>query len=100
MNARANTLKLGWRKHFHDNNSLCKLCNKQVETLDHFLIECHRTQPTRQKYLILQWPQIENKNNLIKTLLLFDDGIDDDKQTYIDALDEIWKEREKLLESK
>ena len=44
MNARANTLKLGWRSYFHDNNSLCKLCNEQVETLEHFLIDCQRIQ--------------------------------------------------------
>ena len=96
MNARANTLKLGWRSYFHDNNSLCKLCNEQVETLEHFLIDCQRIQYIRQKYSLLQRPHIENKKDIMRTLLLFDEVIDD-YETPINALYEMWKEREKLL---
>ena len=99
MNARANTLKLGWRSYLHDDNSLCQLCSAQVETLEHFLIDCHKLQHIRQKYILLQRPEIENKVCTLKTLLLFDEEIDE-YGTCIDAVYNLWKEREKLLGEK
>ena len=47
------------------------LCSSEIETLDHFLIECPKLQIVRQQYVELQRPTNMNKNEIMALILLF-----------------------------
>ena len=71
MQARSDTLLLGWRDFKDEKGKLCKLCNQMVvETLEHFLIKCPGLQEVRNKYVFLQLPRQEDEEALIKMMLL------------------------------
>ena len=65
MRARSNTLSLGWRKFGMEEEKKCKLCQKEEETLEHFLVECIKLQETRSRYIELQRPNTENRKNIM-----------------------------------
>ena len=98
IKARTDTLKLNWRKKYINEEVKC-ICGHEVETLEHFLIECEIYNRIREKYTFLQRPYIENKDDLIGNILLFqlqkEDSIENRKQ----YIQEIWIERQKIIES-
>ena len=96
MKARADVLKLNWRNHGDTPNKLCKLCNEQNETLEHFLIDCNKLQIIRNKHTILQRPMIENKETIISKILLLDFEEDNIKY-YLSILSQLWTTRNQLL---
>ena len=98
MKARSNTLKLGWREFGLEDTKICMLCNMEIETLEHFLLDCHELQKKRENYIELQRPWIKDKNNLIARMLILEEK--DKTEYYLDMLEEIWKEREKRLEER
>ena len=95
MQARSDTLKIGWREFTGDKS--CKLCGAEIETLYHFLIECHMLQHLRDKHLFLQLPRTQNSDEVIKTVLLFGeiDGISTDSMLRL--LLDLWMERSKIM---
>ena len=53
LRCRTNTIDLNWRSKYKlDNqaNQNCPKCNNQIETLDHFIVECDIGKDTRKKY--------------------------------------------------
>ena len=50
---------------------MCKLCNEEVETLEHFILKCILLQEIRNQCIKLQWLSPENYKNILKTVLLF-----------------------------
>ena len=70
IKARTDTLKLNWRKKYINEEVKC-ICGHEVETLEHFLLECDIYNRIREKYTFLQRPYIENKYDLIGNILLF-----------------------------
>ena len=96
MKARSDTLKLGWRVRTGENDRICKLCKKETETLAYFLTGCHKLQNKRNEYIELQWPMTNEKDQIIKRMLLFDKNSSaKEKNIYIDMLWELWKERKR-----
>ena len=98
MQARSNSLNLGWRGLTDDKNKLCRICNlNTVETLTHFLILCPTLQPVRSKNLLLQLPNIENIDEISKIFLLYKQAEHLSNIDLINILFELWMERDKTL---
>ena len=98
MKARADALKLNWRNHRDEANKICDLCKEQIETLEHFLIDCNKLQLIRNKFSILQRPMNNNKESIISKLLLLDFE-DDNVNYYINILSQLWITRNNILNS-
>ena len=54
--------------------SECKICDYGIEDLVHFVIKCEALQNLRQKILILQLPQEEDKEELDRKVIFEIDG--------------------------
>ena len=97
MRARSDTLKLQWREWATESGKMCRMCKTQVETLDHFLVDCSKLQETRMKYIELQWPKGEKVDELINRILLLDERNRENSEYYIDMLWDLWMERKKQM---
>ena len=99
INARANTLKLGWRDWGLEEEKICKMCRGGIEDLRHFLLECPKLEPIRNKYLELQRPRMEDELDIIGIILLLK-GKPNYLQTqkYLDMIWDIWRQRTKICE--
>ena len=97
MQARSNTLDLGWRNRNANNDKICKLCNLEIETLAHFLLYCYKLQDIRKSYVPLQLPQPEDNLELLKEFLLFENKFDEKPIVFIDLLFKMWQFRMNLL---
>ena len=101
MQARSNSLNLGWREISDDKNKLCKMYElSAVQTLTHFLILCPSLQSIRNKHVLLQRPNIDNLDEILKRILLFEQTEDINHDDMISILSELWIAREKLLHLK
>ena len=99
MQARSNTLQLGWRAFRDEENKSCQMCSwQEVETLEHFLLRCPSLQKARDKYLFLQLPRQENEENLIKNLLLLRTDLEVPTHTVPNCVAELWGARRRLIE--
>ena len=91
MRARSNTLDLEWRNRNTNENKTCKLCNLEIETLSHFLLNCYILQDIRNSCSPFQLPRIENDLELLKELLLFENKYGIKPHFYIDLLCNLWQ---------
>ena len=97
MKARSNTLKLNWREFGTESAKICKLCSEGIETLEHFLIDCDRLQELRSRYLELQRPIVQNKNDLMASVLLLGSVGDGEAEYYMELLWSLWRKREMIM---
>ena len=97
MRARSNTLKLKWRTWGLQENKICDLCSLEIESLEHFLIDCPKLQIVRQQYVELQKPTILNKNEIMAIILLLKISTNQLDIYYIDMINNLWNVRNKLL---
>ena len=97
MRARADALNLNWRRSIQ-NDKTCKLCQINDETLKHFLLDCTKLQTTRNRFIELQLPRIQNDDKIINKLLMFEIDNDSDPDTYADIILQLWQHRKKLTE--
>ena len=95
--SQSNTLKPNWRELGTELSKICKLCNEGIETLEHFLIDCNRLQELRSGYLVLQRPTVQNKNELMASVLLLGSEGDGEAEYYMELLWSLWRKREMLL---
>ena len=95
--ARTNTLDLQWRKKFKNEDTLCVLCRKEEETLEHFILTCENLNSVRSDYIILMKPYPENTENILKCLLLFQVESEESILKNRKCLFRLWKEREKKI---
>ena len=98
MKARSDTLQLGWREFGMDDTKICKMCNIEIETLEHFLLDCQELQETRNFFIELQRPLIKDRNNLIGRMLIFED--EGKTEYYLKLLEKLWIERERKLKDR
>ena len=69
--ARTNTLKLqDWKGHINK-STICRLCNKETENLQHFILHCTALEKTRRNITNLKKKQKETDEDLIADFLLF-----------------------------
>ena len=101
MKSRSNTLNLKWRDWGSDEEKICPLCQQGIETLEHFILECPKLQPIRNKHIELQWPMQPNrKEENIKKILMFDIENNADKFDnirYINLIEELWIKRKSII---
>ena len=99
MRARGDALSLGWRRVSEGGNQRCLLCDAEEETLNHFLLECHQLQNTRNKYMELQLPRNneEESKKLMKRILLFLEDDAHGKKYYIEMIARMWRRRDGIL---
>ena len=96
MRARANSLRLGWRNFGSEEDRRCQLCRAEVETLEHFLIDCNELQEARSRHLILQRPQIQSRENIIDKILLFETQ-GGETECHISIVAQLWALRKSLI---
>ena len=97
MKARSNTLKLKWRNWGIGQNKMCDLCCNEIETLEHFLLDCTKLQIARNYYLELQRPINCNKNEILAIILLLKISNDQPDSYFIDMIQNLWTQRNKIL---
>ena len=98
MRARSNTLPLKWRSWGSEEEKMCPLCNKTIETLEHFLMDCDTLQLCRNKYLELQRPQFpDNREDIIAKILLMKKDEERKDEEYIEMVEEIWRTRKGII---
>lgn len=66
--ARCNVLNLGDRKRFQAEETTCIGCGHQLESLNHFLLDCPLYEEARRHSIILQRPHMENQETSGKFL--------------------------------
>ena len=97
MQARSDTLKLGWRGLSEDKELACKLCKKgQIETLEHFLLDCPELQLIRNRIIFLQLPRPLETEKLMEIMLLYTDG-EVSHDTIINTILCMWTTRIKTI---
>ena len=50
VRGRTNTLTLNWRNRFQNKSEQCSCCNCEIETLEHFLLDCEQYSDIRQNH--------------------------------------------------
>ena len=85
--ARSNCLKLNWRNRFQGGDVSCRLCGAQLETLEHFILECPGLHEIRQEFEIFSVG--------IEAILGFENGIDIENMKLY--LKKIWMKRKAML---
>ena len=93
--ARANTLPLENRKRFQDQDTTCKICQKESEDILHFLLECEAYTKERSKIIELQRPYMEDKERIVGEFLFEEKNLFNKKKT----LETIWKIRKDKMET-
>ena len=98
IRARSNTLNLAWRDWSLNASKNCKICDNEIETLKHFLIDCSALQKFRNEYICLQLPRNVDENSLIMEILLLSNHYNIPSIYYVDMLFYIWNKRKEMLE--
>ena len=99
MNARADTLKLRWREWMTSDGKVCTICRSSEETLEHFILDCQGLQEVREKYIELQRPMVEDREEVMANVLMYDKCSWTKKEYYVDMIYELWNERTKRIGS-
>ena len=90
MKVRSNSLKLNWRNWGFEQQKICSLCNEGIETLEHFIILCHKLQSSRNKYIELQKPIKEDNRKTIASVILLDENREQSNEYYINMIYHLW----------
>ena len=78
--ARTNCLRLKDRKRLTVENTMCILCDKTIETLEHFILECPAYYDIRKRYGDLQRPYIENAQKIFGHFLFNEDTMNENRE--------------------
>jgi len=97
MKVRTNSLEVNGRVSFlNDNKSkICKLCNKENETITHFILECEKLSQKRNNELIKKYKKESTEKTFIQLMYEFKKNDLYEIKIMIYAL---WKERNRLME--
>ena len=93
--SRTNTLPLNWRNRFKPNtvnaDQLCPMCENEVETLQHFLLECENQMWIRNKYNLFN---INDQIERLRGVLCFNGSLEGRK-----LLKELWEARRRKIQA-
>merc|ERR1711972_190554 len=93
--SRTNTLQLGWRKKYTNEDTICKLYNKNDETLEHFITECEALAQTRsQAEIYIEYKQ-DNKFTL-DNILFPKENIQNGMENTKKLLTKLWNTRQNI----
>ena len=93
IKARTNCLELNWRKIYQMKDDTCPMCNRETETLEHFLLLCHSYDDLRAQHIFLQRPYNENTDDIISQFLLMQNV--DEIERKKELLQKMWRRRGK-----
>ena len=96
---RTNTLNLNDRKRFTNEDTKCPCCTNDYEDLYHFLLHCPKYSDARRKLDILSQPYIEDKDQILNHLLLFENKNHETRQKIMNYIKKIHHIRRKILEN-
>ena len=100
MKIRSNSLKLSWREFNNAADKICSLCSIEIETVEHFMLDCNKLNELRNEYIHLQLPRNENRANLINTVLLFHKDELFSQEYFINMMQRLWNHRNLLLKER
>ena len=91
--ARANCLKLEDKN--RQTSKECKLCGKEIEDLEHFILKCNRLENIRTEDIRLQKPHNEHTHEIIGEFLFTKEDITRKKST----IKKLWLRREAIIKA-
>ena len=95
--SRTNSIQLNWRNRFKNQDTTCPACNKEEETLEHFLLHCEAYTDIRNNFSFVMQPYLENTNEIISDVLLFKKISEkevNERKTYVKKL---WYKRKQKI---
>ena len=96
--SRTNTLQLEWRKKYTNEDTICKLCHKNDETLEHFITECEALAQTRSQAKIYTEYKQDNKFTL-DNILFPKENIQNGMENTKKLLTKLWNTRKNILKN-
>ena len=96
---RSNTLELNQRKKYDDDDIMCPICKKEPEDIYHFLLFCENLAFIRNKNITLQYPQMREKDKILKQFLLFDNPSANEIENTKRTIACLWNERRKYVQN-
>ena len=96
--SRTNTLPLEWRKIYTNNNTTCKICGKDEETLEHFIIECDTLKQTRKQTKIYK-EYTQNNKFTIDNILFPTENIQNSIENTKRLLTKLYNKRKSILKT-
>ena len=97
IRASTNTLSLNWRNSYKGKSEKCPYDDCDIETLEHFLIDCTGYENIRNE---LNFPaNYHDKDQLIAKVLLFDTQDNSDRQKDKQFIKNIWKTRNRKIQA-
>ena len=93
--ARSNTLPLGARKRYTDEETTCELCKQGEEDQYHFMLECTQLSEERLKIPPLQRPHPEDPKEVLKYFLFNEDRKSMERNK--EGLHQLWRTRKRKL---
>ena len=94
IRGRTNSLPLGWRKRFTNGVTQCPSCSCEVETLEHFLLECPEYLNIRSQTVFLQEIIGNSEEEKLKNILALVELTENEIKVRKTYLVKIWKKRE------
>ena len=99
MRARLDVLPLGWRQGFRGGNILCPCCSEEMETMEHFAVQCGHYNIIKNRFDFWRKIQSEEEDDKMAEILLLKgnkEDVDDKKK----MLYQMWKKREEARRRK
>ena len=96
--SRTNTLPLEWRKIYTNNNTTCKICGKDEETLEHFIIKCDALKQTRTQTKIYK-EYTQNNKFTIDNILFPKENIQNSIEDTKRLLTKLYNKRKSILKT-
>lgn len=98
IRGRTNTLTLNWRNRFQNKSEQCPCCNSEIETLEHYILDCEEYSDIRQNYSFLHNIENQNRSNIIANILVFETLATDEIENRKEYMIKIWKRRQNKIE--
>ena len=93
--ARTNCLQLNDRNRFGNQETSCKLCQEELEDLEHFILDCKALELERSYSIVLQRPRLLDRDETLGNFLYSHDAMENKKE----ILYNMWRKRRKLIEN-
>ena len=75
VRGRTNTLNLNWRNRHQGKSKQCPTCECEIETLEHFLIECNHYTNIRLSFAFMREMHDISNEDKLKNILAFDTNL-------------------------
>ena len=93
VQGRTNTLNLNWRNRFQNKNETCPCCDNEIETLEHFLLDCPTYGNIKVNFEF--WKKLEGKRKEEKlaNILAFENLTNEQIESRKKFIGRLWQRR-------